>query len=570
MGIAECVESSIQEALFESVCSYDTNRESNQANSIQPENALQMIQTTYISLDENKGFFKGKSVEQLATFRRGSICIARDYNESDLNPVKEVLETVSSLEKSLKQEEALLEHIEQKLVKLDVNSPSFKEDLESLKQAVVQLQKVTGKDLQQLEKVLNLLSDPTSFKIDPTELQFVEALERKYGHTKGKISDPLARKFVENEKMWSKEEQKHLIKELQKGGSDLLKLEKRLEKDLPLIHIAAKKDRLGWFIDDLGLSSQKPEYKKDLCLIYFAFKTFTDELSASYNCTQSKGTEDLNKRQEAHHIIIQLLQDDFVNYVNNISGKADINIMSVLSDCSHIKNSKKSLINTFLSLQIEKECWLLENAGRHKRAYNQANEIENLGGGVCFANSLYRASQIEANPMISFNGIQMGSTPSTRVSQSILIHNEDQMEKRNIVYQTREIERKKVEKKAIRKNGLEEVYQQTFFPASPKDLNLFLKNEIINRILDEDQRNITHAVLEIRPKDSGGHAINIQFDLQHNQFRIFDDNVGVIEYEDYKSFLSGLEGFLKTFYSNNNYLINFRSLKNSKSSLNLS
>ncbi|MCB1073610.1 MAG: hypothetical protein KDK96_11015 [Chlamydiia bacterium] len=181
--------------------------------------------------------------------------------------------------------------------------------------------------------------------------------------------------------------------------------------------------------------------------------------------------------------------------------------------------------------------WIRDHATYVKSVYDQGSDIDrNMNLGTCLQNSQDRHKVLLKTPWLASDHIELGSTSKGRFNQAIF----DQLPE------------------LIKKdpsNALK-LYQQAYervglkitgtYPMNQKDKGQSIYEALhteIGRLITEKGQSL--FILGLSGVNTEGHAINIQVDPL---FRFIDDNIGVIECPDAKTFQETLSSWLELAY----------------------
>lgn len=197
--------------------------------------------------------------------------------------------------------------------------------------------------------------------------------------------------------------------------------------------------------------------------------------------------------------------------------------------------------------------WLSANIAYLKKPYNQGDDhSRNMGMGTCLQNSVDRIVLLGRTPTLPSAEIPMGSTERGRFLQAIVNHKNLRGEKSISAFLIEALE--KVYKKASGQAC--ELVTTDLHPLvnAPKGS----KTYILDQLLVKASKMPFLGTLALT-KDSSGHAITVQIDPSEGIYRLFDDNLGVLEYPWAEEFKAGVSTYLALQYRryDKNYLLTF-------------
>jgi hypothetical protein len=185
--------------------------------------------------------------------------------------------------------------------------------------------------------------------------------------------------------------------------------------------------------------------------------------------------------------------------------------------------------------------WIRDHANYVKSVYDQGSDIDrNMNLGTCLQNSQDRHKVLLKTPWLASERIELGSTSQGRFNQAIF----DQLPEliKKDPSNALKLYQKAYERVGLKITGTYPVNQkgkgQSIYEALYKE---------IDRLITEKGQSL--FILGLSGVNTEGHAINIQFDLSKPLFRFIDDNIGVIECPNAKTFQETLSSWLELAYS---------------------
>ncbi len=211
--------------------------------------------------------------------------------------------------------------------------------------------------------------------------------------------------------------------------------------------------------------------------------------------------------------------------------------------------------------------WLAAHAQHIKKAYNQGDDKEIPGNGCCYNNCLDRFKLFLTHPGKQPKDIPMQSTAKGRFAQMRTVHAFHVARNELNASMTEEAIKKTVQdaesvenEAAYRLNlKISDVKPMTITSQTSQDplKSLIREMKEICKIHNEYSEGKFQFVLTLYGPD-GGHAINIQFDSSNNVFRFIDDNLGICEFKSIDDFATEFYSYMNLFYENDkHFVINF-------------
>lgn len=200
--------------------------------------------------------------------------------------------------------------------------------------------------------------------------------------------------------------------------------------------------------------------------------------------------------------------------------------------------------------------WIVDHANFIKSTYDQGSDFNrNMGTGTCERNSEDRHKLLLRTPFVPSEKIELGSSSvgrhnqvmrgvvsdlAKRIPQGKSLSSMSQGE-RLIVKEVQQKLKAIYERVGLNPTGVHTVAKATK-GSTPQDA---LWAELTRLVMDE---NATLFILGMDAEEGPGHAINIQVDLKAPIYRFVDDNIGVVECPDAKTFREALTSWLSTAY----------------------
>ena len=237
---------------------------------------------------------------------------------------------------------------------------------------------------------------------------------------------------------------------------------------------------------------------------------------------------------------------------------------SFLLENDQIKSPEKEVSESFNRIYngyfAKRHQWLAQNAHHIEKPYNQGDDPDTPGKGMCFNNCLDRFAIFLATSTIDPKDIPMQSSREGRFAQTrseIGVHGLAEQNKKNYN------ELADVEQKMMLSNLLSQVRSLELTSLNRLNLQQAHKPiEITGNSSEEAVNSLLVAIRELNNQTDqslqfllglhgkiGAHAMNIQLDKKRKVYRFIDDNLGICEYSDGKSFALALSSYLKVFYS---------------------
>lgn len=181
---------------------------------------------------------------------------------------------------------------------------------------------------------------------------------------------------------------------------------------------------------------------------------------------------------------------------------------------------------------LDPHAWFTSYADSIKKPYSQAADIHlNLEDGTCFQNSLDRLSLLLKTPNLKAENIRMGSTQEGRATQARVKYTYSNAKVGLIsIEKATELQAKSCERLGLTLSG------ETPACTTPKELIKFLS----------PKKDFLGILTLASPE--GAHAIDVQIDHKRKIFRFIDDNTGIVEMDNYESFVTGFKTYLESLY----------------------
>lgn len=200
--------------------------------------------------------------------------------------------------------------------------------------------------------------------------------------------------------------------------------------------------------------------------------------------------------------------------------------------------------------------WIVDHASFIRSTYDQGSDFNrNMGNGTCERNSEDRHKLLLRTPFVPSEKIALGSSSvgrhnqvmrdvvsqlAKRIPQGKSLSSMSQGE-RLIVKEVQQKLKAIYERVGLNSTGVHAVAKATK-GSTPQEA---LWAELTRLVMDEKE---TLFILGMDAEKGPGHAINIQVDLKAPIFRFIDDNIGVVECPDAKTFREALTSWLSTAY----------------------
>lgn len=184
--------------------------------------------------------------------------------------------------------------------------------------------------------------------------------------------------------------------------------------------------------------------------------------------------------------------------------------------------------------------WIAKDAKNIKQVYCQGYDSRTPGKGGCFSNSADRIAILDKTPEISGVSIPMGPTESGKFGQS-----RAQLSK--LLHSNLEDVRKYMLEDNTERIGFDKVHIAALSGIHAKDPLTDLRFHVVRNFGVKSHPTIGIISFKFTDK-SESHAINVQYDPQRQLYRLFDDNIGVMEYQTTREFHEGFDTYMKAIY----------------------
>ncbi|MCB1068512.1 MAG: hypothetical protein KDK56_10060 [Simkania sp.] len=480
--------------------------------------------------------------------------------------------------------ERSLQIVQTKLSSLDIQSGSFRADIFEIKEQIKTLHSLPGSsktEFAHLENALEVLMNPETLGISSEEKLLMGFLLTK--HKLGnidlakfakpsedinnpddlkKISVRVLASYAEQERVTVLDAQSNMLRALKQEALHPERLEATASRVVDIARSAAKQTRFRLFTDVHALT---PPLNHQFTTLFPALVSVFEKFSREVILTELE-----SKWTEIEHLYNLQLKGKFsdslatYSYINprrqfglyaeacqnDFLGTLDFRAIDRMSS-EELSNYLERKVDDYKSVPAEyfgrsyasafqeQHIWLFGNIQRIKTPYNQGDEVNtNLGEGVCYNNSLYRMRQLFDDPNKRGDPIAMGSNSTTRNHQNKVNRYYQEAQKGKITYEQAGDH--------IKKNcgvyGLAHHYTHTV--SADGDIH----QNFVNDIEQFSNLNYKQVVLVIRMPSGVGHAVNLQFDKANGIYRMCDDNIGHIEFEDLAVMKAELKEYFKQYY----------------------
>lgn len=474
-----------------------------------------------------------------------------------------ILRSTQTPKKALSVEEKqhqFIERLQGKLARLDKMEPSeVFELMTTLERNKELFSKADQSGIDALISALKTLREPTAFKPSPTETALIArwgGLLTPYGIT--------SKSYERTVNPVQRETKAELIGIIKANGDSFTSLNKALTEAMPRLETQAISQR---FIGAEILEKQTKKFTPEMALNlansvrhlqgfrkeaeeYFhtkwseVIKKFDTETGGKFSgVIKHLGYCNLEKHADAISLfVVDKHLSTFMNPVL-LQKAAALSPEEFGGTLAGLREQEVSLYQAetkrkYVSVRSDL-IWIRDHIDFIKKVYDQGSDLNrNMGGGTCERNSEDRVKLLLKTPHITSDRIDMGSTSVGRFNQVA----------RNIMFNLKDTNPKeavRILKESYSRVGLSIDRYNKVAAKSDEDPQEVLYSEL-GRLVTEENESI--FILGMTGEDREGHAINIQVDLSKPIFRFIDDNIGVVECPDGKTFKETLTTWLKTAY----------------------
>jgi len=465
--------------------------------------------------------------------------------------------------------------IQEMIARLDPQCVSFKSDVQDIIREIGFVKKKypegTTTDFAQLEKAMQLLLDPSELAVSGGEEKMINKLSSQHGigsvRLQGYKTTTEARSL--------REAQVSVIKQLRGETGSLEELNALAGEATNEIRVKTIRARFQSFI---SVNPLTPPLKGHIVEHFPNLVLMLENFSDTYALTKVNETWEMirelydgNTGGEFSRVLATY------SYMN-----PDALIPEVLKDAQNaflkgvdfkaVDRQERIGFKAYMEQIIEREVgslpvelferdykhlfarqhtWLADNLKYIKVTYNQGDETNtNLGEGVCGSNSLNRVGILAHNPGAPIEALKMGSTQKTRLHQTRTKHYFLAAKNREVTYDY-----------AIEQQTGQSVHfgikLKNKVPVEDKTGNIH--KDLINQMFENVKRGETSFMIGMQ-KPGAGHAVNVQIDEARGIYRLMDDNIGLVEYPDAKTFKNELYKYFRMNYMSYNQF-NFYNFK---------
>jgi hypothetical protein len=480
--------------------------------------------------------------------------------------------------------ERALQIVQTKLSSLDIQSGSFRADILETKEQINVLRNLPGSskiEFTHLEKALDVLLNPETLAVSSEEKLLMGFVLEKHKLSKldlakfvkkdedinkpddlKKISARVLASYVEQERFTVSDAQSNMLRALKQKALHPEQLEATASRVVDIARSTAKQMRFKLFTDAHALTpplnhqftahfpalaSVFEQFNREVVLKEFESKWTEIEhlydLQLNGKFSDSLATYSYINPRRQFGLYAEDCQNDFLGTLNfqaidRMSSEELSNYLERKVD-DYKSVPAEYFGRSYASAFQEQHIWLFGNIQRIKTPYNQGDEDNtNLGEGVCYNNSLYRMRQLFDDPNKRGDPIAMGSNPTTRNHQNKVNRYYLEAKEGKITYEQAG--------EHLKKNcgvyGLAHHYTHTV------SVDGDIHQNFVNDIEQFSNLNYKQVVLVIRKPSGVGHAVNLQFDNANGIYRMCDDNIGHIEFENLAVMKAELKEYFKQYY----------------------
>lgn len=453
-----------------------------------------------------------------------------------------------------------LRRINQAIQSLDAGSPRLKADIDEIKRNITLFRGLPGNseaDLQHLEEALNVLSDPSPLGVTPEEGRFVSFLCDKYA-----MGGEEKAAYLDSSRQSTSEGQSLLVKQLKiaakEGDAFPRSLTEGLQERCMLNRFKAfQSAHSGKMTCPEGFVNRFPNLVNLFTsfthqVVRGNFERRWEAILESHDMTSGGRFSELIPHYSymdpskhfgewAEHLEKQFVSNLPIDFVDQAS---EVDLKGYLAKYTEAfqKGAKAEFSRHYDQGYKARILWLAHHASNVKKPYNQGDaDNTNLGAGVCYANSLSRSKQLHQRPGLPSEEAVMGSEAKTRYHQAAYGQAHKEGKKTNNYQAFLD-----AEKALPDKFDLKLQHKQVLgAPPQGKTPAAHLMGKVREW---KDAGHPTSLVLVLRDPGVAGHAVNLQFDSASNQFRMMDDNIGLVEFKDFQTMEQRLTDYFERFY----------------------
>ncbi|MCB1074315.1 MAG: hypothetical protein KDK59_02145 [Simkania sp.] len=480
-------------------------------------------------------------------------------------------------------------NIKKSIASLDLDSPMLKENIDEIRRQITFIRKLPGSSpskLEHLEQALNLLINPDEISISKEEYRLITLLGAQHGCPDVKEYQGLERASV-------RDAQSSILGQLKGDFDSLNRLELKAERSFRGVKERTVQYRFERFRDAHTFTPPlNQNFATHFPAILNAFTIYTQRIATEglmIKWDQIKSVRDKETGGRFSKLIEKFyshidpskqiptytteLQQSFVTDLNlsqiDRMNERELTPYLVEKMESFIEVPGKWLGGFYTSTYGGQHDWLVRNIDRIIRPYNQGDEPNtNLGGGVCYNNSLQVQRSFLDGP-VSSKTLLLGSNETTRYHQSRIQSEYEELSKIRENYSTAykkyekgdlsEAEITELHKKLVQAEdqykkveaALPSAYRLKLhgkYPLSNPPSGTSVQDHLSNTIEEWSAIGHKQIVLVLRKPSGEGHAVNVQFDAEKGSYRLRDDNKGIIEFEDMPTMKRELSAYFRVFY----------------------
>jgi hypothetical protein len=310
----------------------------------------------------------------------------------------------------------------------------------------------------------------------------------------------------------------------------------------------------GFF--EAQLQQLPPSTKKNVLAANEVLTTLREELQQDYQ----EGLKAINSRfssESFQALIANYPRDDIQkNQESNLNDLIDIlmkKMMRRVDFTSPTKNWKsinnklsqmgRQTLLKFFASSVEKYNWWNDNLPCIKTPYDQGVDHDrNQGEGTCLQNCLRRYVQLSKNSTILTKDLKMGSDRKGRISQARMNLEKQLFHKTDLNSFNKILVHHGI-------NFKDSVIYDHLFDKPPSSLTEY--DTLVEKIIQPPQNGIlmlSYLDKSTQSSSQSSHVLNIQVDPKSKKYRMFDDNVGAIEFSSTNELKKKLAAYLKAFY----------------------
>lgn len=441
-----------------------------------------------------------------------------------------------------------LQEVQEQINKLQTSSQTLKKNVREIRKV---LQKIAAENPDRKKALLPLIKTfkiletkgDLAFKPSFVQQQLIDKFNPTHGYDKKDLQIPF-NKFLSFLKNSDHSGTVKTSKQLLAKSSQLKSKWSELENE--------------FFMNQLSLED-KPQLKTNVSEMMKVLTNVRGKLENDYQLVLNLVKQNYSSKEFQNLISnypnddLELLSDEILNEeINQLAEQmlAKVNLSLKISpkDWEDLTNQLYLIQRDELAEDLKDKLkiydWLSRNISHIKIPYDQmVDHHRNQSGGTCLQNSLRRHAQLEKFPNTPTNELEMGSDKKGRIRQAQV----------NLAFQFSGDNFTSINKSLDKEFNLDDDAKWIDRKVLLKDSQEY-KAVVDNLIRPVAKDKSFNAIFQLSYYDESnkirqGHVFNIQIDPKLKKFRIFDDNLGAMEFSSIEELKRELITYLPLFYA---------------------